>query len=59
MERSELKKIVYEDDGKTKVLKCYILSEDEFVYNVEGRGTKAKITIGKRAIVKVCDAGGF
>ncbi len=57
MERSELKKFVYEDDGNTKVLKCYILSEDEFVYNVEAIGTKAKITIGKRAIVKICGGG--
>lgn len=52
-EKRELKKIIYEDDGVTKVLKCYILKEDEFVYNVEALGTKENITIGKRAIIKI------
>ena len=58
MERtSEIKKVVYEDEGITKVLKCYILKEDEFVYEVEAIGTRANIIIGKRAIVKICKGG--
>lgn len=58
MQRNETKKIVYEDSGITKVIKCHILKEDEFIYEVEAIETKAKIVIGKRAIIKVSDYRG-
>lgn len=59
MERNEIKKIVYEDNGITKVLKCRILKTDEFTYEVEALGTQDHITIGKRAIIKIVDWGEF
>ena len=51
-----LKKIVYEDDGRSKVVKCYILKEDEFVYRVRTLNGD-NLVIGKRAIIKVSDVG--
>ena len=58
MERNALKKFVYEDNQKTKVIRGYILEEDEFTYEIEAEFTGDKITIGKRAIIKVIDCGG-
>lgn len=59
MERSEeLRKFVYEDGKNIKVIKGYILEEDEFTYKVEALGTNAIITIGKRVIVKVSNCRG-
>ena len=46
-------KIVYEDAGRTKVLRCQILKEDEFTYTVLAEKTKDELIIGKRAIVKI------
>lgn len=57
MERSEICKIVYEDAGKTKVLKGIILNEEEFTYKIQAIETNAVITIGKRAIVKIMATG--
>lgn len=59
LERNEqIKKFVYEDNKITKVIKGYIISETEFEYKIKAEHTGAEITIGKRAIVKVCDVGG-
>ena len=58
MEGNVLKKIVYEDEGVTKVLKGRILKEDEFLFVVEAERTNANITIGKRCIVKISEYGG-
>jgi len=52
-----LKKFVYEDNG-IRVIKGYILEEDEFLYKIEADRTGALITLGKRSIVKVDDLGG-
>ena len=57
LERKDLKKIVYEDDNNTKVIKGYIISQDEFVYEIEALNTKEPITIGKRAIIKISPLG--
>ncbi len=46
-------KIIYEDGGNTKVIKCRILKEDEFQYHVEALGSLEKMIIGKRAIIKI------
>jgi len=58
MEGKELLKIVYEDEGTTKVLKGKIIKEEEFLYIIEALGTKANIVIGKRAIVKISSLEG-
>jgi len=52
MERNETK-IVYEDDGKTKVIRGSILEQDEFTITISAVRTNEKITIGKRAIIKI------
>jgi len=57
MGRDELKKIVYEDDGITKVLKGRILEEDEFLIKVSAERDGEIISIGKRAIVKISNGG--
>ena len=59
MGRDETRKIVYEDEGVTKVLKGRILKDDEFTIEVEASRDGEIITIGKRAIVKICNGGGF
>ena len=51
----KLKKVVYEDNGITKVIKGYIIKEDDFVYEIEALNDGAIITIGKRAIIRVSD----
>jgi len=53
MERSELKKFVYIDNNITKVLRGYVIKEDDFLFTIEAQGTKAIIVIGKRSIVKI------
>ncbi len=58
MEENKLQKIIYEDGGRTKIIKCYILKEDEFIYEVEALGTQDKIIIGKRAIIKISEING-
>lgn len=58
MGRDEIKKIVYEDEGVTKVLKGLILEEDEFLLKVRASRDKEIITIGKRAIVKITNVSG-
>ena len=58
MERNrELKKFVYEDNQETKVIRGYILKEDEFIYVLEAERTGDIITLGKRSIIKVSDCG--
>ena len=49
----EAVKIVYEDDGINKVVRGYILREDDFTYQVEIIDSHDKVVIGKRAIVKI------
>lgn len=46
-------KIVYEDEGITKVLRGRILAEDEFTLTIQCVGTKDIIVIGKRALVRI------
>ena len=46
-------KVVYEDDGKTKVLKGDILKEDEFTYTIQAEINKKTIIIGKRAVIQI------
>lgn len=46
-----LKKFVYEDNG-VRVIKGYILEEDEFTFKIEALGTGAIITLGKRNLIK-------
>lgn len=53
MERKELSKFVYEDDGITKVVKGVILSEDEYTYTLEAANSQERIILGKRCLVKV------
>ena len=57
MEQNRIYKIIYEDSGITKCLKCLILSEEDFIYNVEALGSKEKIIIGKRSIIKISSIG--
>ena len=47
------KKFVYEDDGKTKVIRGYILKEDEFTYTIKADFTGDEIILGKRSIIKI------
>jgi len=57
----EKKKFVYEDGDRNKVIKGYILKEDEYTYKIEAERTKAIIILGKRAIVKIdtIEEGGY
>lgn len=57
MGRDDLKKIVYEDNNITKVLKGFITKEDEFTYSVESQYGET-VVIGKRAIIKIYSAKG-
>jgi len=57
MEREELIKIVFEDSGTTKVVKGYLVSEDEFVYKIKTLDNKI-IVVGKRAIIQINSVGG-
>ena len=52
MERNETK-IVYEDNGITKVIRGFILEQDEFTITISAIITNEKIIIGKRAIIKI------
>ena len=50
MAGEEVLKFVYTDDNQTKVIKGYILEEDEFTYKVKTlRGNEVRI--GKRTLV--------
>ncbi|MFH0978638.1 MAG: hypothetical protein V1837_05020 [Candidatus Woesearchaeota archaeon] len=51
-----LKKIVFEDQGVTKVLRGVIIEDDDFTMTVQPiDGEEHYIIIGKRAIVKITD----
>ena len=52
-EKNNLVKIVYEDDKKTKVIKGFLLKEDDFTYQVKLLDTNEIRTIGKRALVQM------
>ena len=52
MELNKLYKFVFEDD-RIKILKGYLIREDEFIYEVRGLGTNEIVSIGKRAVIKV------
>ena len=57
-ERSGPFKIVYVDDGVTKVLRAQIIDEDLHTYTCKAFGTNEVIVVGKAALVKVCAVGG-
>jgi hypothetical protein len=46
------KKFVYEDNGVNKVIRGFLISEDDFTYTIK-TSTNEKIVLGKRAIVKI------
>ena len=46
-------KVVYVDNGTTKVIRGYVEKEDDFSYTIKCFGDGAVITIGKAALVKV------
>ena len=56
MDKNEVKKFVYEDDGQTKVIKGLILEEDEFTFKIKADVTNQEIVLGKRAIIKIYGA---
>lgn len=58
MAKDELKKVIYEDDKRTKILRGRILKEDEFTYTIEVLETKETIVIGKRAIIRIYSIDG-
>jgi len=53
MEGKKLYKFVYEDSEKTKVIRGYILENNEFEYKIQAERTNSIIILGKRAIIKV------
>jgi hypothetical protein len=55
--KEKLMKIIYEDDGKTKVVKGFLISQDEFTITIETQDTKTKITLGKRGLIKMAAVG--
>jgi hypothetical protein len=55
--KEKLMKIIYEDDGKTKVVKGFLISQDEFTITIETQDTKTKITLGKRGLIKMATVG--
>ena len=53
MRSEELKKIVYLDEEVTKVIRGYVVEEDEFTYTIKAERDNAIIIIGKRAVIKI------
>ena len=53
MVQEELKKFVYEDNGVTKVVKGFVLEEDDFTYKIKAQRDGSILTIGKRAIIMI------
>ncbi len=51
-------KIVYEDQGKIKVIKGIIIKEDEFIYDIQTHDSSI-VTVGKRVIVQIQRKGGL
>ena len=51
----KLIKFVYEDDNNTKVLRGYILKEDEFTYLIKAENTNKHIILGKRNIISAME----
>ena len=51
---SEMKKVVYEDDG-VKIVKGIILKDEEFTIEIKTE-FGAIVTIGKRAIIRIYDS---
>ena len=59
MEQSKIKKkFVYEDNGQTKVIKGFMISQDEFTYAIKADFTGTEIILGKRSIIKIDIIGG-
>ena len=59
MEQNKLLKFVYDDNQSTKVLRGYLLSEDEHSYKIKPQyGNDEMIILGKRFIIKVYAVGG-
>ncbi len=54
----ELIKVVYEDEGKTKVILGYLVDEEEFIYKIKGKLDGKIIDIGKRNLIKKGPADG-
>ncbi|OVE74574.1 hypothetical protein BVX95_01975 [archaeon D22] len=46
-------KVVYDDEGTTKVIRGVKIAEDDFTYTLIGDKTNQKITIGKRVITQI------
>jgi len=47
-----IKKIIYEDHGKTKIIRGRILKEDDFTYTIRTEW-EDEVILGKRAIIKI------
>ena len=58
LQKNELKKFVYSDDTKTKVVKGHIISESEFTYTIKAIETEKIIVIGKRFLIQMTNVGG-
>ena len=52
-------KVVYEDDGNSKVVRGLILEQDEFTITLKCTPANNTLILGKRAIVKISEEGGF
>ena len=59
MGEKKLMKFVYEDGENIKVLKGFVLKEDDFTYEIEGENSGDRIVLGKRCIVKVTVIGSW
>ena len=45
-------KIVYEDNKESKVIRGWLINENEFLYIVKGQIDNKIVDIGKRALIK-------
>lgn len=54
-EKNNLKKFLYEDSGNIKVIKGYLVKEDDFCYTLLSFISNEQIVLGKRSIVKISD----
>ena len=54
----ELKKFVFEDENRTKVVIASIIEETEFLFKVKAQRDGKIFDLGKRAIIKVTPVEG-
>ena len=51
-------KIVYEDNGVTKVIRGELIEETDFLIKIKGLQRGNILEIGKRAVIKIDRGGG-